>query len=865
MWAELLPIGRSSASGGYRRFAWTGADADCRAWFRRAGRGARADLRGRPQRQPVGLARRPARPATPSSPARTWTPCPTAAPSTARSASSPPSPRWTNCAPRGAQFDQAARHRQLRRRGGRPLRRSPASAPGWPPGQLTADAGPPRCATPTGSPCPQAMERAGYDPDAIGPDPERLARIGAFVELHVEQGRALDLGRRPRSASPPPSGRTAAGASTSAARPTTPAPPAWRTAATRCCLRRRPCSPPARRPGSPGPLATFGKVAVEPNGVNAIPSLVRGWLDSRAADQDTLDTVVAGDRAGRRASAPRARASNVDVVRESFTPVVEFEHAPARRARPILARARRRARCPSCRPAPDTTPGILSGDRPDRHAVRTQPHRRLALPGRVRRRGRLPGRGDRARRRTGGAGVPLTTQTYWLEHAWLGDRVEPGVLPSDRRPDGRITEVRTGVAAPPPGAVPLRGLTLPGLANAHSHAFHRALRGTVQVGTGTFWTWREVDVLRRRPAHPRHLLRPRPRRVRRDGARRHHLPSASSTTCTTRPAARRYADPNAMGEALIAAAADAGIRITLLDTAYLSSGFGAAAQPSTSCASATAPPTRWAERAVALKDRRATPGSARRSTPCAPCPPAELATVARVGRGAARPAARPPVRADRRERRLPRGPRPHARPAARRPRRAGPAHHRACTPPTSPTRTSRLLGGSGTGVCMCPTTERDLADGIGPAAAPPARRAARCRLGSDSHAVIDLLEEARAMELDERLRTRTRGHWTAAALLRAATADGHAALGWHDAGASRPARSPTSPPIALDSVRTAGPLPRLGAETAVFAATARRRAAHGRRRPAHRPRRRAHPRTGRADRARGRRRGPAAIAARARG
>src|SRR5690606_9090698 len=40
---------------------------------------------------------------------------------------------------------------------------------------------------------PEAMAAAGYDPDAIGPDPERLARIGAFVELHVEQGRALDL------------------------------------------------------------------------------------------------------------------------------------------------------------------------------------------------------------------------------------------------------------------------------------------------------------------------------------------------------------------------------------------------------------------------------------------------------------------------------------------------------------------------------------------------------------------------------------------------------------------------------------------------------------------------------------------------
>ena len=37
----------------------------------------------------------------------------------------------------------------------------------------------------------------------------------------------------------------------------------------------------------------------------------------------------------------------------------------------------------------------------------------------------------------------------------------------------------------------LPGLTLPGLANAHSHAFHRALRGITQAGRGTFWTWRE--------------------------------------------------------------------------------------------------------------------------------------------------------------------------------------------------------------------------------------------------------------------------------------------------------------------------------------------------------------------------------------
>jgi formiminoglutamate deiminase len=130
-----------------------------------------------------------------------------------------------------------------------------------------------------------------------------------------------------------------------------------------------------------------------------------------------------------------------------------------------------------------------------------------------------------------------------------------------------------------------------------------------------------------------------------------------------------------------------------------------------------------------------------------------------------------------------------------------------------------LLGGTGTGTCMCPTTERDLADGIGPAAALQ-RAGSPLSLGSDSHAVIDLLEEARAMELDERLRTRTRGHWTAAALLRAASADGHAALGWDEAGRIEPGALADLTTLALDSVRTAGTLPRPGAETAVFAATA---------------------------------------------
>jgi len=128
-----------------------------------------------------------------------------------------------------------------------------------------------------------------------------------------------------------------------------------------------------------------------------------------------------------------------------------------------------------------------------------------------------------------------------------------------------------------------------------------------------------------------------------------------------------------------------------------------------------------------------------------------------------------------------------------------------------------LLGGSGTGVCFCPTTERDLADGIGPAR-DLADRGASLSLGSDSHAVIDLFEEARGVELDERLASRRRGHFTALELLTAATRTGHDALGWPQAGVIAVGAFADLVTLRLDSVRTAGCGPTL--ETAVFAASA---------------------------------------------
>jgi len=404
------------------------------------------------------------------------------------------------------------------------------------------------------------------------------------------------------------------------------------------------------------------------------------------------------------------------------------------------------------------------------------------------------------------------TQTYWLEHAWLDTHVEPGVALEVA--DGRITAVRTGVDTPPPGAEILRGLTLPGLANAHSHAFHRALRGTVQVGSGTFWTWREImySFADRLTPQTYHALA---RAVYAEMALAGVTAVGEFHYVHHAPGGTQYADPNAMGEALIAAAAEAGIRITLLDTAYLSAGFGQPPnQHQLRFSDGTA--DAWAERCSVLKDRdHARIGAAIHSVRAVPA--GQLATVARWAE----------------ERRAPL----HVHLSEQTAENDACQATHGCTPTRlladhgvlGPRTTGvhnthltdediALIGGSGTGTCMCPTTERDLADGIGPAVALQ-KAGSPLSLGSDSHAVIDLLEEARAMELNERLRTRTRGHWTAAALLRAASADGHAALGWDDAGILEPGALADFTTIALDSVRTAGPLPRLGAETAVFAAT----------------------------------------------
>lgn len=336
----------------------------------------------------------------------------------------------------------------------------------------------------------------------------------------------------------------------------------------------------------------------------------------------------------------------------------------------------------------------------------------------------------------------------------------------------------------------------------------------MQVGSGTFWTWREVMyqvASRLTPETYFELARAVYAEMALAGITNvgefhylHHAPGGIS-----------YAVPNAMGEALIAAAADAGIRITLLDTAYLSSGFGEAPnQHQLRFSDGTA--EAWAERVSALKGSdHALIGAAIHSVRAVPA--AQLSTVAEWAT-----ARRAPLHVHLSEQTAENDACLAAHGCT--PTRLL-ADHGVLGPRTTGVHNTHLtdedialLGSSGTGTCMCPTTERDLADGIGPAVALQ-HAGSPLSLGSDSHAVIDLLEEARAMELNERLRTRTRGHWTAAALLRAATSDGHAALGRPDAGRIEPGALADFTTVALDSIRTAGPLPRLAVETAVFAAT----------------------------------------------
>jgi N-carbamoyl-L-amino-acid hydrolase len=354
LWDTLLPLGRDAATGGYRRYSFTKADMACREWFASAAaqRGMRAstdrngnlwawwDAPGGPGGQAAG----------PGSPSAT----PGAAVVTGSHLDSVPD---------GGAFDGPlgvvsafAAIDQLRAQGFTPARPVAVAAFCEEEGgrfglaclgsRLLTGAVQPAAARELrdgdGVTLAEAMAGAGLDPDGLGADEELLASVGAVVELHIEQGSALDgLGAAVGIAEGIwPHGR-------------------WRldftgradhAGTTRLADRCDPMLPfaaavlEARQAASAhGALATFGKVTAEPGAANAISSAVSAWLDARAPDQSALDRTVGQIEAAARRAAD-VQGVEVGVRRESFTPPVEFD--PVLRARLAAALAAQGVQAP---------------------------------------------------------------------------------------------------------------------------------------------------------------------------------------------------------------------------------------------------------------------------------------------------------------------------------------------------------------------------------------------------------------------------------------------------------------------------------------------------------------------------------------
>ncbi|HEX6499935.1 MAG TPA: allantoate amidohydrolase [Micromonosporaceae bacterium] len=323
LWRSLAPIGRDRTTGGYLRYSWSDADLACREWFveEAVDRDLHVEVDGNGNLW------------------ATWVPD-----GVDREAPAVVTGSHFDSVPHGGAFDgplgivSALLAVDLLRAGGRtPVRPVTIAAFTEEEGSrfgvaclgsrlLTGGYDPAAAARLTdrdGTTLADAMAKAGADPTRLGPDEERLARIAAFVELHVEQGRALvDLGAAVGVASAIwPHGR-------------------WRfdiagegnhAGTTRMSDRRDPmltfayivlaANKDARLRGA---HATVGRVSVEPNATNAVPSRVTGWLDARAPDQSTLNGLVEAVRT-RAEDRARRDGTSVRMAAESESATVRFD------------------------------------------------------------------------------------------------------------------------------------------------------------------------------------------------------------------------------------------------------------------------------------------------------------------------------------------------------------------------------------------------------------------------------------------------------------------------------------------------------------------------------------------------------------
>lgn len=320
LWADLAPVGRSADSGGYHRYTWAGADADARAWFTEAaaarGLDVRTDRNG-----------------------NLWAWWGAPGPGAVATGS------HLDSVPDGGAFDgplgvasALAAVDELRSRGFTPARPlvlgvfveeegGRFGVPCLGSRLTTGEIDPARARGLTdaaGVTWERAMAQSGLDPEGIGPDPELLGRLDVFVELHVEQGRALEDTGHPVGVAGAiwPHGR-------------------WRmdfagradhAGTTRLQDRNDPMLPFAHTilaaralAEKHGARATVAKGLITPNGTNAIPSLVSAWLDARAADEAALASVVDGVREAAERAA-RDHGVTHTMAAESTTPLVEFSH-----------------------------------------------------------------------------------------------------------------------------------------------------------------------------------------------------------------------------------------------------------------------------------------------------------------------------------------------------------------------------------------------------------------------------------------------------------------------------------------------------------------------------------------------------------